>query len=53
MKHAAAYFAAFTAFAVIALTFVLVNAGTLHPFYMRAIAGLVIIVFVFFLTLGE
>jgi len=43
----APYIFAFTALSVIALTFVLVTAGALHPFYARAITGLVIVVSAF------
>jgi len=43
----APYLFAFTALSVIATTFALVAAGALHPFYARAIIGLVIVVSVF------
>jgi hypothetical protein len=43
----APYVFAFTALSVITLTFVLVGTGALHPFYGRAMIGLVIVVSVF------
>ena len=49
----APYVLAFTALAIIALTFVLVTTGALNPFYLRAITGLVIVVFIALLTIGE
>jgi hypothetical protein len=43
----APYVFAFTALSVITLTFVLVGTGALHPFYARAITGLVVALSVF------
>ena len=53
MKTAAPYVLAFTALSVIVLTFILVTTGALNPFYLRAIIGLVIVVFIALLTIGE
>jgi len=43
----APYIFAFTALSVIGFTFVLVTTGALHPFYGRALFGLVIVISVF------
>jgi hypothetical protein len=43
----------FTALAVIAWTIALVLNGDLHPFYARAVTGLVIVGSVFLMTLNR